>query len=301
MSQTYNVNEIVPGSTPPATDIVKIVDSMDALKTHFSGATPPATSVAGQHWLDTSLSPPVLKRRNAANNKWLSPYEAGPYTTSGTAIAFTISTDLDSQLYSGEKFRVKFNQASGAAPTLNRDGLGAKALKRYGNPATTGASGAKVDAVLAANQLVDVEYDGTDYVVCDLTVRPAFYTGGTATHTAGSNPIIFGSIGLDSTSAYNTTDGKYTPKVAGYYLFCVQAFFGAGDNVRFSVSIYKNGISEVVGFANGNTGGGGCIASASVVTYMNGTTDFVQAWSDYGAAGPNSSNDLTHFSGALIS
>lgn len=41
-----------------------------ALATFFSGPTAPAGPIAHQPWLDTSVSPPVLRRRNAANTAW---------------------------------------------------------------------------------------------------------------------------------------------------------------------------------------------------------------------------------------
>lgn len=237
----------------------------------------------------------------AARNDQLQLQSVTAFTTGGTSTAYTLTpVPAIGSLVAGQRFRIKFHVASGAAPTLAVSGMTATSLKMYGSSGSTGGAGAKVFAVLSLNQLVDVEYDGTDFVIMDNNVvKPAFYTGGSPTHSAGSNPIIFGTVGLDSTSAYNTSDGKYTPKVAGYYLFIAQAFFAENDGTRFDTAIWKNGSAEVTGFQLGFTAGGGNIASTSCVTYMNGTTDYVQAWSTSTAA-INSTNNLTHFSGSLL-
>lgn len=82
-------------------------------------------------------------------------------TTAGTAPVFTatISSPVALPLVAGLRFRAKFHAATTAASTLNLNALGAKSIKQYDS------TGAKVTAVLAANMLTDVEYDGVDWVV----------------------------------------------------------------------------------------------------------------------------------------
>lgn len=82
------------------------------------------------------------------------------FVTGGTAAAFTLTPVPELSGYAAnQRFRVKFNRAGAGATTLNVSGRGAKNLKQYD------ATGSKVDAVLAAGQLADVEYDGADMVV----------------------------------------------------------------------------------------------------------------------------------------
>jgi hypothetical protein len=84
------------------------------------------------------------------------------FTAGGISGAQTVTTSpAYGNLVAGERMRIKFGFASTGADTLNRDAKGAKSLKQYDN------TGAKVAAVFVANQLADVEYDGTDYVVLD--------------------------------------------------------------------------------------------------------------------------------------
>lgn len=86
------------------------------------------------------------------------------YNTSGTAPAFSITTSpAYGPLAANQRVRVKWNQSS-AAPTLNRDSIGAINVKVYS------ATGAKIPAQVFANCLNDLEYDGTDWVVLNPNV-----------------------------------------------------------------------------------------------------------------------------------
>jgi hypothetical protein len=85
------------------------------------------------------------------------------FTTAGASPAFTVTTAPAYGAYAAnQRMRVKFHAAgTTGSNTLNRDGLGAKNLMRYN------ANGVKVPAVVPLNQLVDIEYDGTDMVILD--------------------------------------------------------------------------------------------------------------------------------------
>lgn len=84
------------------------------------------------------------------------------FTTGGGAGAFTLTPNPAIGAYAaGQRFRVKFHAAGNGADTVAVSGLAAKNIKQYDS------AGAKVAAVIAANQLVDVEYDGVDMVLLD--------------------------------------------------------------------------------------------------------------------------------------
>lgn len=84
------------------------------------------------------------------------------FATGGTSSAFTLTpVPAITSLIANQRFRVKFSLASTGAPTLAINGLTAALIKQYD------FLGAKVTASVAAGQLVDVEYDGTDYVVLE--------------------------------------------------------------------------------------------------------------------------------------
>ena len=117
-------------------------------KTDGGGATDPSADTV--NWQRTEISATSLQTQSAT-----------AFTTAGAAPAFTLTPTPAATAYTSNlRFRVKFNAGgTTGSNTLNISGLGDKNLKQYD------ATGAKVAAIVAANQLADVEYDGTDLVV----------------------------------------------------------------------------------------------------------------------------------------
>jgi hypothetical protein len=72
MAQTYTDNCFAPGNVGQ-TDLGHMEENFAALKSSFSGTTPPSNTVAGMLWLDTTAN--ILKLRNEANNAWLSVWD----------------------------------------------------------------------------------------------------------------------------------------------------------------------------------------------------------------------------------
>ncbi|MFL1387471.1 hypothetical protein ACI77F_07340 [Pseudomonas tritici] len=94
--------------------------------------------------------------------KLLQVQKATAFTTAGTATTLTLKPSPEISAYAVPlRFNVKFHVNSGLNPTLNVSAKGAKNLKQYD------ASGAKVAAAFAADQVGDVFYDGTDFVLLD--------------------------------------------------------------------------------------------------------------------------------------
>lgn len=109
------------------------------------------------------------------------------FTTAGTATAYTLTpTPALSALTAGQRFRVKMDQAnSGTTPTLAVSGLAATAIKMY---VTDGTKRDPVAGELAAGLLVDMEYDGTNWVCRTIPAQLATATPavGTAAGTVGT-------------------------------------------------------------------------------------------------------------------
>jgi hypothetical protein len=82
---------------------------------------------------------------------------------------------------------------------------------------------------------------------------------------------------FDSASCYDTTTGRYTPTVAGYYQINGQVAVG-GSNGEIIAAIYKNGAA----YKNGNRAPSGAASSnVSSIVYFNGTTDYVELYIFY--------------------
>lgn len=67
MTQTSN---FVIANDAGAAVRARINEVIAALQSTSSGASAPTATVAGMLWVDTSVSPPILRRRNATNTGW---------------------------------------------------------------------------------------------------------------------------------------------------------------------------------------------------------------------------------------
>jgi hypothetical protein len=93
-----------------------INNNLAALFTDSSGATAPTVTVAFQDWIDTSGTNPLWKKRNAANNAWIT---IG--TIIGSAIAFEGASTLPSQSGNSGKFLTTNGTAASWAALAQND------------------------------------------------------------------------------------------------------------------------------------------------------------------------------------
>jgi hypothetical protein len=118
-------------------------------------------------------------------------------STGGTSTVYTLTpTNALAAYATGAVRKAIFSVASGAAPTMNISGLGAKSLKQYENDA-------KVAARVPSGFVADLTYDGTDLIVTPAqggygTIAAAFsYThpGGWIEKRGTSGTIALDTIG----------------------------------------------------------------------------------------------------------
>jgi hypothetical protein len=103
---------------------------------------------------------------------------------------------------------------------------------------------------------------------------------------------------FDTASCYdNATNYRFTPNVAGYYAFNVTAESNSTSSI--GVSLYKNGASYRRSYSS-NPGIGATGHMTSLV-YMNGTTDYVEAYIYQNSAVALYTNTLDYeFSGFMV-
>ena len=111
--------------------------------------------------------------------------------------------------------------------------------------------------------------------------------------------LAFQTKEFDTANAFdNTTNYRFQPTVAGYYQ--VNGCFTAGSNRTYSVIyIYKNGAN----FKSSNTGNSttGVGASVSALTYLNGSTDYIEICALTGISqNINSALTDTYFQAAMV-
>jgi len=123
--------------------------------------------------------------------------------------------------------------------------------------------------------------------------RTAIYRYGT---TSVVNPgsytntvVKYDTAVTDSTGWYNNTNGRFTPTVAGWYQVSAGArVYGGSSTIEGYLALFKNGtqIASVggQGFVNG---------LISLLIYFNGSTDYIQLYSNTSAAITNAQNSST--------
>jgi hypothetical protein len=134
--------------------------------------------------------------------------------------------------------------------------------------------------------------------------NPMFLVCRTTSQTisgAGGTNVIFNTKTYDTNNFYDTSNGRFTPTIAGYYQLSVKTTVGGGGVNRSFPTIHGpvfalRGNDLTVG--TGSEIG----AVAQGIMYFNGTTDYAYI-SVYANGSGNilgSGTDLTYFSGSLV-
>jgi hypothetical protein len=132
-----------------------INNNLAALFTDSSGGTAPSVTVAFQDWIDTSGASPLWKKRNAANNAWI---------TIGTISASTIAFEgaLPSQTGNAGKYLTTNGTVASWAGTpkvwVNFNGTGVVAVRASFNVSSITDNGVGNYTINFATALVDANY-----------------------------------------------------------------------------------------------------------------------------------------------
>ena len=157
-------------------------------------------------------------------------------------------------------------------------------LKTYAGFTVSSITGATALAVQPASDDEIIINDGGALKRLDITHIqnvPAFYAYADGNSTISDNTwtkVEFDAEDLDTDSAYdNSTNFRFTPAVAGKYIFYTQVnVFGGATTVNYSqVAIYKNGSSHVQFYEDyqsnpiyGSNVGGTCIIDSDADDYF---------------------------------
>jgi hypothetical protein len=235
-----------------------------------------------------------------------------PWTTGGTDTAYTLTpTPASTANATGQRFRVTFNAASGATPTLAVSGHTAKNLKYYDS---TGTKQAVTSTQVPINWISDVEYDGTDWVVLNVpptaaaTIGPAFSATSSSTQnptTGVATKVVFGTEEYDTAGNFATS--TFTPTTAGYYQISAGISMASDTSTTATkIHIYKNGSAYRTSEFTGLSSNGYETPSISALVYLNGSTDYVEIYGTIDGTGAllyfftSSGAHSTFFSGVFI-
>jgi hypothetical protein len=126
---------------------------------------------------------------------------------------------------------------------------------------------------------------------------PAFSAYRTGTQAYSSNTftkIQLNTESFDTNSCYDsTTNYRFTPTVAGYYICTGQIQTSAGTYVE--TDIYKNGVSNGYSQINGAWG----IPTTQLI-YLNGSTDYIELYGFVTTSGNIQPGLATYFHASMV-
>ncbi len=135
---------------------------------------------------------------------------------------------------------------------------------------------------------------------------PAFSASvtGTTTITSGVfTKMVFNSENWDTASCFDsTTNYRFTPNVAGYYLISGSLDAGTSTNASRAIPvIYKNGSAYRFGVNLGTASGSTFATGVSAQVYLNGSTDYVELFAYVLATTAQyTASTATWFDGVLV-
>ena len=271
-----------------------------------------STSATTSYTLDSAVS----STQDIAlfiNNVRQSPVDA--YSVSGTALTLTSATAGTDEMYCVYLGKT-VGTVSPASNSVTTAMLQANAVTaaKFNADVISGQTDIGADIADADLFLVDDGAGGTvrKSVASRLKTYisggandPSFhaYNAQNGTVASNTNVIISNNTELfDSSSAYNTSDYKFTPQVAGYYFLYGAVRWQSGDNDfdRINLEILKNG-SAILASRNNNTDYS--TVNVSGMVSANGSSDYFQLQSYHGKGSDvaiTDADEYTFFGGFLV-
>jgi len=120
------------------------------------------------------------------------------------------------------------------------------------------------------------------------TFRATLSAGAAAFFTRNTNTKVpYDTVTFDTDSCFNTTTNRFTPTKAGYYLVTASCAltFGAGghpNTINHYIKVYKNGSTYALGnhnrYSTSTSEWFYGTQSCTTLVYMNGSTDYLEAY-----------------------
>ena len=168
---------------------------------------------------------------------------------------------------------------------------------------TSGAVTLAVPAVAGTNTVTIAAQTGT--LNAAGPAFSAYFTTNQSVTNATFTKIAFNLERFDTASCYDTTNYRFTPNVAGYYQVNLTARPNAttSSSVQLS-SIYLNGV-EWLRCDNRITAATGVSCNLSTLMYLNGTTDYIEAYAYINGVGTTviqggTDGPYSNFSASLV-
>ncbi len=227
---------------------------------------------------------------------------SGVLVTSGTGVP-SIATDIPTAVTIGGAYSYR---VGGTDVSVADGGTGQSSYTNgqllIGN--TTGNTLTK--ATLTAGTGISIT-NGTGSITINKTAGPTFFAYNSTAQSIAHG--TFTKLELDTelfdtnSNFDSTTNNRFTPTVAGYYMFSAQVGFSSYvDQTSIAIALYKNG-SVVNSHVTQTSGTGNDRPQCNIIAYMNGSTDYMEAFCYNGSGSSVNTADafaITFFSGTYM-
>ena len=162
------------------------------------------------------------------------------------------------------------------------------------------ASVLKVDTIksLTGNEAITISESGVPLL--NVPAFRASYSSGGSLGTTAQVAVPINTIEFDTNSYFDISTYRYTPLIAGYYMFICTTSVTLASSSFFTVSLYKNGAADTTLYISRDITSNSQTGSGSAIVYMNGTTDYVESYARSVGAGGTGTWSFSSFSGFLV-
>jgi hypothetical protein len=117
---------------------------------------------------------------------------------------------------------------------------------------------------------------GTVMVSGNMPAFSAYMSASQSVTSSTTTKMAFNTELFDTASCFDTSTYRFTPNVAGYYQVNIIGTGNATGGSILQISLYKNGGNYV--YSDNRPSFNVLTANINDVVYMNGTTDYIEAY-----------------------
>lgn len=132
-------------------------------------------------------------------------------------------------------------------------------------------------------------------------VGPAFSASANASTSLSADvwtKLLFGTEDYDTNNCFASS--RFTPTIPGYYFFIASYATNSTSVQSFWIALYKNGAEFKAGPLWQTASGMGGVIQMTGIVYLNGSTDYCEAYARSSVSTSSSSNgNFTYFQGYL--
>jgi len=149
------------------------------------------------------------------------------------------------------------------------------------------------------------DIDVTGNVITDAPAFSVYLNGSQSISNNTSTKIQFNTEEYDTANAFDSsTNYRFTPQKAGYYQINATCYFQGTSMTNIQLYLYKNGANHKYSLVATGISVGNYQITVSSLVYLNGSTDYIEAYGYLSASSGNAFNGgaagSTYMTGCLV-